>query len=113
MSLVPHTDPPLCVSFLIPLSPCVSEHFPFKSCTVPVSFYPSRYFSPRAYRVVDALAGGIGVGVGGVAYDVAADDGLVDIEHEADHHLNHHRHEQVTVNSRPVVLEAPVGGGRS
>lgn len=63
----------------------------------------------RAYRVIDALTGGIGVGVGGVADDVAADNGLVDVEHEADHHLNHHRHEQVTMDPRPVVLEAPAG----
>lgn len=74
--------------------------------------YPSIYIhtslSP-AHRVVDALPRGVGVRVR-VAGDVASCDGLVDIEHEADHHLNHHRHEQVAVDAGAVVLQAPAGG---
>lgn len=60
------------------------------------------------HRVVDPLPRGVGVGVL-VAGDVASRDGLVDVEDEADHHLDHHRYEEVAVDSSSVVLQAPAG----
>lgn len=37
----------------------------------------------------------------------ASGDGLVDVQGQSDHHLDHHRHEQVLVDSRPVVAQTP------
>ena len=84
-------------------------HFPSLLYTPFISLASSSLaFTPClcTHRVVDTLTRGVGVG-GGVTYDVAPDDGLVDVQHQTDHHLDHHRHEQVAVNPRPVVLEAP------
>ena len=67
----------------------------------------SSFSSPLcSHRVVDALPRGVAVG-SGVAHYVTSYDSLIDVQDQTNHNLDQYRHKQVTVNSRPVVLETP------